>query len=99
MDNGKELADIVGSVHRPEVEDFLTAGDVYSPVLHGTGVSAASRVYGKAVFRDGGGEGSVGAGNSLGRRRGRPLDVRVRRRGKGFSASSRDSNDLYFAPS
>ena len=84
MDNGEEFADIVGSIHRPEVKDFLTAGDVYSPVLHGTGISAAGGVYGKAVFCDGGRKGSVGAGNSLGRRGSLPFDVRVRRRGKGF---------------
>lgn len=99
MDNGKELADIVGSVHRPEVEDFLTAGDVYSPVLHGTGVSAASRVYGKAVFRDGGGEGASVPGVVLAGEGADRLMYAYGEEAKAFSASSRDSNDLYFAPS
>ena len=34
------------------MKDFLTAGDVYSPVLHGTGISAAGGVYGKVVGID-----------------------------------------------
>mgnify|MGYP000228122971 CR=1 FL=1 len=59
-------------------------GEVHTGLKVGSHIMFAGGVYGKAVFCDGGRKGSVGAGNSLGRRRGRPLDVRVRRRGKGF---------------
>ena len=99
VDNGEEFADIVGSIHRPEVKDFLTAGDVYSPVLHGTGISAAGGVYGKAVFCDGGRKGSVGAGIVLAGEGADRLMYAYGEEAKAFSASSRDSNDLYFAPS
>ncbi len=55
VNNGQKFSDIIGTVHRPEVKDFLTAGD--ERLMYAYGEEA-----------------------------------------KAFSASSRVSNDLYFAP-
>ena len=54
MHDGKKLSDVVGSVHGTVVENLLAAGNVYSPVLHCSGISAACGIYGKTVFEDGG---------------------------------------------
>lgn len=59
MHDGKKLSDVVGAVHGTVVENLLAAGNVYPTVLHCSGISAACGIYGKAVFKDGGGVGSV----------------------------------------
>src|SRR3712207_838065 len=45
MDDGQELTDIVGTLHRPEMKHPGTRLQVDSLILHGAGIARAGRIY------------------------------------------------------
>ena len=54
MDDSKELADIIRTIYRTEMEYFLSAGYVYTAIFHSSGITTTGSVYGKAVLYDSG---------------------------------------------
>ena len=83
MDDGQELADVVRTIQGTKVEDLLETGEVYSSVLHLSGIAATSGVHGQGLL--------LQVGREAGRNRlfrslwGTCLaDIVGRRRGKRF---------------
>lgn len=52
MDDSKELADIIRTIYRTEMEYFLSAGYVYTAIFHSSGITTTGSVYGKAILYD-----------------------------------------------
>ena len=94
VNDGKELTDIVCAVHRAEVKYFLPACHVYTPVLPLQAASTA-RLFSTTQAGRGASASLLGADAAVDAR----LIYSYGEDAKAFSASSRVSNDLYFAPS
>ena len=50
MDDGQKLANVVRTVQGAEVENLLETGEVYSSVLHLSGIAATGGIHGQGLL-------------------------------------------------